>query len=836
MHPKEFIKVLEQDIKAFTGGHPQNDDITVVAVKEKLTADDVLYGIRKKLIDLVDIQGLSVKEACSKMKVSPATYYRYKKRMAVMGERGLRNKVLRQDLDLKRVSIEERKTVIAIVQKHPEYGAKRIAEVYNVNKRSGSRDMTEKMIYDELKRLNLNTKEMRIDYLKRNRLIDGDEPRPTSKDMVEDLLSEVAATTGDLESGDVGEPDLPAGADLDAVGSILGDSDALSDVSITTAETDEGVVVLKVDGHLDSVSSASLEKRLKEIIAGSATRIVVDLADVSYISSGGWGIFVGEVRRLREQSGDVVLVGMSAEVYDVYELLGFNDILRAFNTAPEAIAYLGRPAEERFSAPAGANIGEPLYDHASSLVDEIQQDTYSGEWESLTIEATTVGETSDMAVISLRGIIDTISAEHLRAAIDKVITSGIFKLVIDMSLVEYVSSGGWGTFTERLRELRRNDGDVKLFGMDPDVYYVFTMLGFNIVLSSFDIMSDAIEDFNRGADGRPSVHPGQGTAKQEVNAPVIDITDVDDDDDDLSPEVFDEAPIHSSAQGRRVHWSELNHGVSVANIRGMIEAASVDQIDREVQSRLDLRPEYVIFDLSNVDYVSSTGWGLFAKYHQCVEEWGGSMALCGMSPELNEIFSCLEFYSFIRSFNTAEEALAARPSGSAKPPTAEAPPQVPEMRADAPGTPIQLDDDELAAADEILDLGDVAEPERPDAPQGRWPESDQNARPKFKPGSVDDPVEANRDESEQPAGEPDDWHGSERRDLPDAQRRPDYGQGFVDVDDESQNVDVDGSTTGERVDDDKRIRDLGWGEYGDRLKSKMDKKEKKKKKKKNDDQ
>ncbi|UCG52770.1 MAG: SpoIIE family protein phosphatase, partial [Candidatus Latescibacterota bacterium] len=68
LHPAEFIAHLEKDIKSFTGGNPQNDDITVVAVKEKLTADDVLYGIRKRLIDMVEVGGLSVKEACAKMK------------------------------------------------------------------------------------------------------------------------------------------------------------------------------------------------------------------------------------------------------------------------------------------------------------------------------------------------------------------------------------------------------------------------------------------------------------------------------------------------------------------------------------------------------------------------------------------------------------------------------------------------------------------------------------------------------------------------------------------------------------------------------------------------
>ncbi|MDH3216328.1 MAG: anti-sigma factor antagonist, partial [Candidatus Krumholzibacteria bacterium] len=312
LHPKKFIEVLERDIKEFTGGNAQNDDITVVAVKEKLTADEVLFGIRKKLIDMVDVAGMSVKEACAKMRVSPATYYRYKKRMALMGERGLKNKVLREDLDLKRASIEERRALLEIVRKHPDFGAKRIASEYN----SGEgipRQVTEKMVYEELRRLNLNTKELRIEYLKRNRLIEeGKEPK-TSREIVEDLLTEVAAGT-DSQSEPIDQREVESSEQL---AEEVGDHEAvqsLSDVRVEQSQTDEGVAILKVGGHLDSVSSATLEKKLQEVISNSHTNIIVDLADVSYISSGGWGILVGEVRRLREQMGDVVLVGMTAEV------------------------------------------------------------------------------------------------------------------------------------------------------------------------------------------------------------------------------------------------------------------------------------------------------------------------------------------------------------------------------------------------------------------------------------------------------------------------------------------------------------------------------------------
>jgi transposase len=123
-----------------------------------------------RLIDLVDVEGISVKDACLQMRVSPATYYRYKKRLEVMGERGLRNDVLRDDVSIKRVSLEARKAIVRIIATDPDFGAKRIAEEYNKG-RDSSLHVTERMVYEELKRLNMNTKELRLDYLRRHGLV-----------------------------------------------------------------------------------------------------------------------------------------------------------------------------------------------------------------------------------------------------------------------------------------------------------------------------------------------------------------------------------------------------------------------------------------------------------------------------------------------------------------------------------------------------------------------------------------------------------------------------------------------------------------------------------------
>jgi hypothetical protein len=65
--------------------------------------------------------------------------------------------------------------------------------------------------------------------------------------------------------------------------------------------------------------------------------IIIDLGNVDYISSAGWGIFISEIKGIREKGGDLKLVRMIPDVYEVFELLEFHYILKAFDTIEEAI-------------------------------------------------------------------------------------------------------------------------------------------------------------------------------------------------------------------------------------------------------------------------------------------------------------------------------------------------------------------------------------------------------------------------------------------------------------------------------------------------------------------
>jgi hypothetical protein len=65
--------------------------------------------------------------------------------------------------------------------------------------------------------------------------------------------------------------------------------------------------------------------------------IIVDLGNVDYISSAGWGIFISEIKSIRENDGDLKLVKMVPDVYEIFELLEFHHILDVYDTIDEAV-------------------------------------------------------------------------------------------------------------------------------------------------------------------------------------------------------------------------------------------------------------------------------------------------------------------------------------------------------------------------------------------------------------------------------------------------------------------------------------------------------------------
>ncbi|HEV8129200.1 MAG TPA: STAS domain-containing protein [Candidatus Eisenbacteria bacterium] len=113
------------------------------------------------------------------------------------------------------------------------------------------------------------------------------------------------------------------------------------DVYVEEAVQNRGVSVLRVSGYVDTTTSPELERRMQSLLREKRYHIVVDLTRVEYISSAGWGIFISEIREIREHGGDLKLAGMIPDVREVFDLLEFENILQAFPDADLAVGAFG---------------------------------------------------------------------------------------------------------------------------------------------------------------------------------------------------------------------------------------------------------------------------------------------------------------------------------------------------------------------------------------------------------------------------------------------------------------------------------------------------------------
>jgi anti-sigma B factor antagonist len=133
------------------------------------------------------------------------------------------------------------------------------------------------------------------------------------------------------------------------------------DVYVEEAPQNRGVSILRVSGYVDTTTSPDLERRLQALLREKRYHVVVDLARVEYISSAGWGIFISEIREIREHGGDLKLAGMAPDVKEVFDLLEFENILQAYSDADLAVASFGPivPANTSMSPGIGPGALQP---------------------------------------------------------------------------------------------------------------------------------------------------------------------------------------------------------------------------------------------------------------------------------------------------------------------------------------------------------------------------------------------------------------------------------------------------------------------------------------------
>lgn len=88
----------------------------------------------------------------------------------------------------------------------------------------------------------------------------------------------------------------------------------------------------------------------------------------------------------------------------------------------------------------------------------------------------------DYEVLLIVGEVDASSSIELDNAIDEAVKSGVKKILVDCSSLDYISSAGLGVFMSYIEEFKRNDINLVIFGLNDKVANVFEILGLDQLL------------------------------------------------------------------------------------------------------------------------------------------------------------------------------------------------------------------------------------------------------------------------------------------------------------------------------------------------------------------
>ena len=103
---------------------------------------------------------------------------------------------------------------------------------------------------------------------------------------------------------------------------------------------------------------------------------------------------------------------------------------------------------------------------------------------------------NDIAVLTLKGSIDAMTAPNITEHIRGLISNGNIKLVADLSGVDYTSSAGLRVLLGAIKDTRAKGGDMRLTGVQPDVLKVLNLSGFTNILKLFDDLDSAVASFS----------------------------------------------------------------------------------------------------------------------------------------------------------------------------------------------------------------------------------------------------------------------------------------------------------------------------------------------------
>ncbi len=99
--------------------------------------------------------------------------------------------------------------------------------------------------------------------------------------------------------------------------------------------------------------------------------------------------------------------------------------------------------------------------------------------------------------------------------------------------------------------------------------------------------------------------------------------------------------------------------ILIISLGGRLDGSNSTNVEEKVLAFIDGGEKKMLFDLSELDYVSSVGLRIFLLAAKKMKGIEGKLALCGLKDQIKEVFDLSCFSALFPIFLSQEEAVNA---------------------------------------------------------------------------------------------------------------------------------------------------------------------------------
>ena len=103
------------------------------------------------------------------------------------------------------------------------------------------------------------------------------------------------------------------------------------------------ILILKINGRLDAITSPPAEKKILETINRGERNILLNFEGVDYLSSAGMRTLLVINKKLATLNGKLIISSITPYVMDVLKMSGFDHVLQLVKDDEEGLKMINSP-------------------------------------------------------------------------------------------------------------------------------------------------------------------------------------------------------------------------------------------------------------------------------------------------------------------------------------------------------------------------------------------------------------------------------------------------------------------------------------------------------------